>query len=635
MLISHKWLQNYFDKSLPWAKDVAQALADHIFEIDEIRDLANDQVLDVDVQPNRAHDCLSHRGIARELSAILNRSIAALPISADLSLDKDMTVKVVVDDAKLCRRYQARVVSGVAIAESPEWLKEALESIDQRPINNVVDIANYVMFDLGQPLHAFDADKVVGDVVVRLARAGEAMTTLDDQELTLDPTILIIADDQGPLGVAGIKGGKRAGVTQETKRLILEAANFDPVLTRRASAKLTLRTDASKRFENGMTVTLTAEAMDKFSQLLQQTIGGDIKFGPVTDTNPKLPTKRAVEMESKDFTRLLGVEIKPETIVDILTRLRCKATWHEDQLRVVVPEDRLDLNVQADIVEEVGRLYGYDNIPNELPDLGLKTAPNKSEQLSNKIREVLISQGFSEIHSHTLVAKGEVEIANPLASDKNFLRADLSTSLQQKIAGNLPHLLFEKEAMKLFEIGHVFSVGKERINLAIGIGWRTAKYKQEGVLTEIWGGLKKSCGLKVDVETKQTDALEYLEMEDLETLADEMGGPLDVDLTPYLKLDVRFQPVSLYPRIVRDLALFVPIDTESSAIGTIIADQAGELLVEGPTLFDQFEKEGRVSYAFRSAFQAVDRTLTDDEVNQIMDRVISTLEQQEDWEVRK
>ncbi len=637
MLVSLHWLQKYFADSLPPAEELRQQILFRAFEVEEVKLVGADTVLDVKILPDRASDCLSHRGIARELGAILDRPVLPLMPADSLTLAPEAVVAVDVAEPKLCPRYVARVVTGVTVSESPAWLKLALETIGQRAINNVVDLANYLMFDLGQPLHAFDADKVIGSITVRLAKAGEKLTTLDNQELALDPSILVIADEAGPLAVAGIKGGQRAQVGSETGRLILESANFDPVSVRRTSARLGVRTDASKRFENGMSVALAHEVLERFSQLLQQVIGGEIKFGLMADSNSKIPAKRAVELDGREFERLLGLRLERDLIINLLTRLRCKVSWDGEKLRVVVPDDRLDLKLPADIVEEVGRLYGYENIPSEMPTFKPTVTVNELERLTNKIRAILVARGFSEVYSYTLTDKGEEELINPLAADKKYLRVDLASNLREKISANLPQLLFEKEALKLFEIGHIFRSGEEKINLTIVAGWRATKYTQTGMVEEIWREIEKEYDLHLDTDQfqhSQTDTLEWVEVEDLEKLAKQTTDLPDTDLAVYAKPVSIFQPISPYPRIIRDVALFTPVGTDPETIATIIKTQAGALLVEGPALFDQFQKDDKISYAFRLAFQAPDRTLTDEEVNGVIGGVINKLQEQEGWQVR-
>ncbi|MFA4890694.1 MAG: phenylalanine--tRNA ligase beta subunit-related protein, partial [Candidatus Paceibacterota bacterium] len=358
MKVSYNWLQMYFDKKLPKPEKVREVLEMHAFEVEQLSAIsyqlseknkkansrklkANDYVFDISVLPNRAHDCLSHLGIAKEIGAIMNLAVKS-PFSIPVIKGKDSKrlisrpLEIQVTEPNLCKRYIGRVVEGIKVGPSPKWLKDKLEAIGQKSINNIVDATNFVMFETGQPLHAFDLDKVSGanlksqisnlKIIIRKAKKGEKITTLDNQEIALDESVLIIADTKGPLAIAGIKGGKKAKVTSATKNIILEAANFDATNTRLTSRKISLpdgkaglRTESSLRFENEITPELAEKAIDRVTEIILQSAKG--KAGPKVDFYPKKPNGYKIGLHPKDVSRLLGVEISEKEIIDILSRL--------------------------------------------------------------------------------------------------------------------------------------------------------------------------------------------------------------------------------------------------------------------------------------------------------------------------
>src|SRR3989344_4572543 len=393
MLISYNWLQRYFKKKLPTAEKVAEILTFAVFEIESVEKIENDFVLDVKVLPDRAHYALCHRGIARELAAakpdlgILDTRNLQMSGVCKLKL-----LKIKIENPADCRRYIGRRVENVKVQPSQQdWIKKLLAAVGQRSINNIVDAGNFVMFDMNQPLHAFDADKVKGAIQIRRAKKSEKIITLDNKEIALDPEILIIADDEGPLAIAGIKGGRKAEVTSATKNLILESANFNPTLIRKTSQKLNLQTDASKRFENDIPPAIAETAINELSALIAEIVGPETKFGELVDEYPK-PLKLKVVQASPDFVaQKLGIQI---------------------------PED---------LVEEIGRLYGYEKIPEKkLVVTKAEIVINKNFYWENRIRQILTKLGFSEVMTSSFRPKGNIEIEKPLASDKAFLRTELA-----------------------------------------------------------------------------------------------------------------------------------------------------------------------------------------------------------------
>lgn len=328
MRISYNWLAEHIKEKLPPPQELADTITLHAFQVDKVEKLGDDTILDIDVLPNRAHDCLSHAGVAREVALILSLTLVDpfVDIKKKQRTVSELKVSVVIDDSVRCGRYEGRIMENISIGPSPMWLSERLTAIGQKSINNVVDIANFVMFETGQPMHVFDADKAGREIVVRNARAGESMETLDGKILTLDESMLVISsgEKQGAkaLALAGIKGGTTAVVDASTRNIIVESANFSPVGTRKTAHKVGIHTDAVKRFENGITPEMTREAMELFSALTAEYAGGDaVRVGAVTDVYPKQSAPYVTGISTEEASRILGAMLTNEQVERVFERL--------------------------------------------------------------------------------------------------------------------------------------------------------------------------------------------------------------------------------------------------------------------------------------------------------------------------
>ncbi|MBI2889125.1 MAG: phenylalanine--tRNA ligase subunit beta [Candidatus Liptonbacteria bacterium] len=649
MLISYNWLQSYFEEKLPPPEELAELFTFHFSEVEEMEKVGSDTVFDLKILPDRACYALSHRGVAREVAAVLGKEIV-LPKYAAPVVANTEELSIVIEDKDDCERYMGRRVEGIKVGESPQWLKDRLAAIGQRSINNVVDAANYVMFDMGQPLHAFDAGIVRGAVVVRRARRGEKIELLKSEKMApggipadgrrtgfLDEKTLVIADDEDPLGIAGVKGGKRAGVNSATTRLILEAAHFNPTLLRKTSERFDVRTDASKRFENNPSATLAAIAIQEFSALLAATCPA-AKFGEVVDEHPVPEAPRAISFSPEFISAKLGIEVSAEKITEILGRLDIKVEESSQRLSAFVPPERQDLRIPEDIAEEVGRLIGYDKIPATLPSQSsVPLSIPKSFYWEWNIREFLVGEGFSEVMTSSFSEKGAVAIEKPLAEDKKFARSQLRDSFVVALemnARNVP--LFGTDEVKMFEIGKVFPAAGECAALAIG--YAGAKKKGKDILADTVKKLSTHLGVELKGETKAgvfecnldavveklPDAKEW----DLKLKASAKGGSASGGQSSKL-----FQPFSPYPFIVRDVALFVLAGTKPEDILNSIRKEAGKLAVRS-WKFDEFEKGGKRSFAFRIVFQSFEKTLTDAEANAAMDKIYAALKKGFNAEIR-
>src|SRR3989344_4701610 len=321
MVVSYQWLESYFKEKLPSPESVKETLIFHAFEVESMEKRGDDTIFDIKVLPDRAHDCLSHRGIARELSAHLK-----IPLVEENSNEvqehkkTSRPLSIVNNEEMLCRRYAGRIVEHVTVGPSPDVLKKSLLGIGQKSINNIVDATNYVMFDIGQPLHAFDADKVIGKIVVRKAHEDEHIITLDGKDVALDSETLIIVDDEGPLAIAGIKGGTKAQITDATKTIILEAANFAPGAIRKTSRRLGIQTDSSKRFENERSPEGVKEALERVTALIQRVAGDDLHIGALVDIYSRKPNSYIVGVSIDEVNDVLGTNLSEHDIILILKR---------------------------------------------------------------------------------------------------------------------------------------------------------------------------------------------------------------------------------------------------------------------------------------------------------------------------
>jgi phenylalanyl-tRNA synthetase beta chain len=592
MKVSKKWLEKFFDQPLPSTQEVSDALTFHVFEIDGVEKVGEDEVFDIKVTANRGHDCLSHRGIAKELSAILKLPFAHDPYIAKPPQQASSTVEVNLD-TPLCKRYIAAHIKGVKVEPSPKWLQERLEAIGQRPINNVVDATNFVMFNTGQPLHAFDAGKMGTidgrySIEVRLAKRGEKMLALDGKEYTLAESMLVITDVNAAsgtevIGLAGVKGGMPSGISTDTVDIIVESANFDGVTTRKTASALKLRTDASARFEQVISPELCAHGIAGMLEFVQHVTGGELVS--MVDIYPEPQRQTFVSVSVSQINQVLGSKLTGADVADVFQRLQFAYKEQSDIFEVQPPLERLDITIAEDLIEEVGRIIGYDKVPAiELPAFPKQPEVNAGFYAAEKAREELLSQGYSEVFTSVFAEKGERTVLNKVDGVKPHLRTDLKAGLLEAWNKNQPNkdLLGLKE-VKLFEIGVVWKDGREETHVATVDG-------------------------KGNVEEKA--------LQPVQTTDSYENYPLSTA--------IQYKPFSRYPYIVRDVAFWIPEGTDEVAVKEMIQTEAGKLCKK-IALFDRFQKADKTSLAFRLIFQAFDKTLEDSEANTAMEKVYAAL----------
>ncbi|PIR83772.1 hypothetical protein COU18_03820 [Candidatus Kaiserbacteria bacterium CG10_big_fil_rev_8_21_14_0_10_51_14] len=593
MKVSLAWLQSYFDTPLPEAQVISDALTFHAFEIESIEG----DTLDVKVTPNRGHDCLSHRGIAKELSAILNLPLKADPLRAPLpELPESGKVRMLIEDTERVPVGAAAYVKGVKIGPSPAWLKERLEAVGQRSINNVVDATNYVMFDIGMPAHAFDATTFKeGEGIVygiRTSEKGEKVTLLGGTsvELTGKEAVIMNAAREA-VDIGGVKGGALAEMKSDTTDLVLSTSKFASVETRKAAQRFNQRTEAAKRFENEMADDLAVYGIYAVAKLISEVAGGEIVGYGIARARKISPQQVAVSVPQVNAT--LGTTFGVDDVVDVWKRLDLTHVQEGETFTVTPPFERLDIAIPEDLVEEVGRIIGYDKVsPAELSPFQKHPEINKNFYAAEKVREEFVSKGYSEVLTSVFADKGERQVLNKVGGEKPYLRATLVDGLKEAYEKNNRNKdLLGLTEVKIFEIGTVWGKKDEKIL----IGTADSQGIQEKPL-----------------ESASASAYENLPVSTTE----------------------RYQSFSRYPSIVRDIAIWVPNGTEPVEVLKIVQQHAGDLLVRSEK-FDEYknEKTGKTSYAFRLIFQSFDRTLTDEDANQRMESVYAGVEEK-GWEVR-
>ncbi len=658
MKFSYNWLNSFFEEDLPKPQKLADKLMMRFFEVEEVKKVGDDALIDIDILPNRASDCFSHLGVAREIAAIYNLSLKEPEIefksgSKELTDFVDLKIK-----NELTPRYVLRGIKGIEIKETPEFIKKRLEVCGLQSINNIVDITNYVMLEMGQPLHAFDGGKVGDLIQVRAAKKDEKIITLDEEEKSLDGSILVIADDKEPIGIAGIKGGKGTEIDEKTDLIYLEAANFDGKTIRKGSKKLKLQTDASIRFSHGLDPELAEKASRRAIKLMEKYANGKPLKGSL-DLYPDPVTLKTIDLSIKKTESLLGVKISEEKIIKILESLGFEVKKESD-LEVKIPTERRDISIEEDLIEEIGRLYGYENIESKKPKAEVE-ATKKPEDLfwEDRLREVFKASGFTEAYNYTFIDEKVkeifgyddlVEMKNPVSAQYRYLRPRLIPHLIKNIKDNEKRF----EDIKIFEIGKVFSK-KEEISvgaIASNLNFREMKGVLNSLLTELnisdvgyerssnsWAGEKAA---KVLVGNQEIGQIGEVSKELTEKMKLE-SKPIvfQLKLEKIVKLaskTKRYKKFSRFPVAMKDVSVLVPVKVNFEEVLTLANKAAGEDLIE-TDLFDLYQgekiPEGTKNLGLRFHFQAEDKTLSKEEIDKLLEKIISSLEAKSGWKVRK
>lgn len=622
MKISYNWLKWYIDGELPEAEKLADILTFKLCEVEGIEKLPDgDTVLDLNILPNRAHDLLSHQGVAKEVAGLLGfkyKDPAPLYKVPETVLPTELKIEIQTEN---CRRYMGRVVRNIKVGPSPEWVVKHLESIGQRSINNIVDATNIVMFDCGQPCHAFDLAKIDGGIQVREAGSEQDFPVLGRDQIVakLKATDMVIADTSKALALAGVKGGMDSGVSEATTDIILEVANFNPVAVRKTARRLNLLSDSAKRFENDLSPTLGDFAMKELTGLIIE-MCPEATFEDVVDVYPNPVQPHTISFSISKINKYLGTELSEEAMVQVLTDYGYEISGSGlpaealakvgDTRTLVVPPLRLDLTGTHDVAEEVARLYGLEKIQAVTVELPLNPKKNETFYKMNAVRAKLVADGYRETITYAFRKKGIFEVARGVG-DKGALRVNLSDGLKEAYEMNrLNAPLLGISDMKVFEIGTVFPLLRQ------GSAGQAPEYEVVHVAYADKKGV-----------TEMT--LEEFCEKNVITAGDSYENILPINENTQ-----HFVQWSQYPFISRDIAVWVPESVTSEELKSLYTKLGTGLLVREPDLFDQFTKDGKTSYAFRLVFQAADRTLTDVEINPIMESIQGAIEGHEGWQIR-
>jgi phenylalanyl-tRNA synthetase beta subunit len=770
MKFSKRWLEDFLATPLPADEQVVETLSSYAFEVEDSEKTADgDSVFDIKILPNRAGDCLSHVGMARELSALLDIPMkeGEKAQAADLDLTAlSSNVAISIDEGVPCRRYVGAVMNDVKVGPSPEWLRMRLEAIGQRSINNVVDATNYVMFAYGQPMHAFDLSRLSGaNIHVRMAKEGEAFVTLSNEEKTLDPRIVVIADggNDAPLAMAGVKGGQAAGIDENTTSILLEAANFTQAAVRYAARSRQILSDSSKRFEADLSADIAFEAMRRCISLISEIAGGTVTA--CADSYPSKDPARVVALRASKLRSFSGLSISDAELESILIRRKlpfvkaipravalsylegtlgapyvwdpsvefvcpacfdCSAlcAWiywqagiwipprkscdqleyceevsqedmqpgdlifsntHDGKIRyatedwmagtaipkgvdhvgvyvgdgevihatrqygkvvreklaenpkkwgdivkvgrvpgadeesylVSVPTYRKDIRTEEDLIEEVMQQYGYNNLPVALRSENEAASLTEHQRRMAAVRSSLQAIGFNEIYGYAFRDAGVVEVENPIASDKGFLRTDLSAGMKEALTSNIQYMdLAGVPVVAFFEIGAVFPGKAEEMHVCIGAADGTKKGKGANVMMEKAKETLAQLGVSLTLPAAGAEMISEFNLEDV---GGEKAKTDEGSIAPHPL--VRYSPYSVFPPVSRDVAFFAPQKGIEKELALMIGEAAGPL-TQTVRLFDRFEKSPtEISYGFRIVLQASDHTLTETEVTTAMERV--------------
>lgn len=685
MKVLYNWLKEFADVSAPPA-ELRSRLSMAGVSVDSIDESAAGPVLDAEITINRP-DLLGHVGIDREVAALYRLDLKRPQPKINESAEPAMqAARVEIESPELCARYTARIVRGVKVQPSPDWLRQRLEALGQSSINNVVDATNYVMLEVGQPLHAFDFDRLAEHrIVVRRARQGETMRTLDGIERKFSKDMCLICDARGAVAVGGVMGGAESEISFSTKNLLLESAWFDPISIRRTSKALGLRTEASLRFERGADIEMAAFASKRAAELIQQLAGGEV-LGGVIDAYPQLHSPQKVELSRKELLRVMGADVPDREIEEILSALgfapvrsdtnRGSADSLVAAWSCAIPSWRGDVTREIDLIEEVARLYGYDKFPPRLPPAKLpaKRLPHAREE--ERLRERLVALGYHEIVAIPLVAAerdaifrpenaSPAEIANPLSEDASLMRTSGAVSMAATIEWNLNH---GQKNLRLFEIGKMYEVRGEKpvetrilslgaaglareqsihessrefsfgdlkgsldeiFALAGGANWRPASLQwlapnRAARISLAAAGEGKPIG--VCGQLARTVAQKFKFRQDV-FLAELQLDPL-LEAIAKASATLRYEPLPRFPAVERDFSLVLADGTSFASIEHAIrALSIPELRrIEAVDLFRGGQvPAGKHSLLLRVTFQSDVSTLTDAQLAEFSARIASAL----------
>ncbi len=705
MKYSYLWLKELSGtKKSP--KELAELLTMRAFELEDRKTEGKETQLEFAILPNRGHDALSHVGLAREICACEGRKFHFLTSDVRKLLTSDVrSLQIGIKDKKLCSRYIGALIEGVKVGPSPKWMQEKLLVCGVKPINNIVDITNYVMLEFGQPLHAFDISQLatstspppppfnkggmkrVVKIIIRKAKKREKIKLLDEKIYELAENDLVIADSEKAIALAGVMGGFESGITGKTESIILESANFNPTSIRKTRMRHNINTESSYRFERQIDPNLAEIGAARTIELIQKLCGKNVKITALSDIYPKKTKPWKIKLNTDYVNKLLGEKIPVAKMKNILENLGLKILGSSTSkfFQVEIPTRRIDLKTQEDLIEEIGRIFGYENIKEQAPVAEVKTPPeNKKRNFENRLRDILAGLGFSEVMNYSFVSADDIakcnlkiedhiEVANPLSSDQQYLRWSLAPNLLKNIALNLKNF----SDVKIFEIGNKFALEKSKTKEAtVVVGAIAIRPAKEDLFFELKGKVEALLE-KIGYKNSQFSILLPDSLRDSKRAGNsqfsfwhqsrsaeikihgkEIGRIGEVSPLVLRKYGIKtrvalfglriseliervgypeeklYCPISKFPVVERDISMFISGDTKFNEIVTKINEAGGNLLKD-IGLFDVFEKAGEKSLALRLKIGSNAKTLTSEEIDTVMKKIISKLEKDLKVRVRK
>lgn len=646
----------------------------------------NDTVFELEITPNRP-DCLSHIGIARELAAYYGKELKypKTVINKEVQEKTSDNIKVKIEDSNLSRRYVTRILKGVTVKESPKWLKERIEAVGLRSINNIVDVSNFILMEMNHPNHVFDLDKIEGnEIIVKTANKGDVLVTLDDQERKLENEDIVIADSKKILAVGGVMGGFDSQVTDSTKNVLLEVAHFNPQNVRKTSRRLTLFSDSSYRFERGIDVENAVNVINRLANLIQEVAGGEILSG-YAEQYPVPHENRTTGLNLERLHRFVGKVIPKEEVIKILEGLEIKVVDKGENLELTAPSYRGDLELEQDYFEEVIRMYGFDNIENVLPKVNINESSTlDTTKLTDTVKNIAASTGLKEVINYSFIPKDGLEkikftgvkgdklidISNPITEDFVTMRPTLLYSLIKNAKENINRNVSD---IRFFEVSRTFEkaeeLAKEEIKLGIILAGEKDKtlwnpkpvpydfYDLKGIVEEVFSKLKfKNYSIKRSVQTEfhpgrsadvfvgnecvgsfgeiHPDVLENFDLNRKSVLV----GEFNIDLIKkYIRKPFVYQGPVKYPAVPRDIALVM---NENVLVGDVLKTvEKIDKKVEKVELFDIYRglgvEPGKKSVAISVLLRDNSKTLEEKEINDIMEKILNKVKKDYMAELRQ
>lgn len=693
MKFAHNWLQSFFKEKLPSPEKLAEFLTIHSFESRAIKGnkIEKTPILDIDILPNRS-DCFSHLGIAQECAAIFGFEMKKNKSGPIFKGNFKKYIEIEIKEKDICPRYIAVLMNGVKVKESSPQIKEMLLSCGIEPINNIVDAANYAMLETGQPIHVFDFDKITAcnnikkKIIIRFAKKGEKIKALNGNEYSLDENVLIIADQLEPLAIAGIKGGEKTAVDENTKNILIESANFEFRAVRRASKNLNLCTDASLRFEHGLDPNIARIGAGKTADLIKSEAGG--KIVGWDDIYPKKKSPRKIFFNIDSSEKFLGEKISSSKIVRILKLLGIKIKKiSSKKMLLEIPTFRSDLALECDIFEEILRIYGMNKIRPKTPEAQvIIPRQNKSICVEKKIRNVLKEAGFLESYNYSFIGWKDInkyddliEVQNPVSRDFQYLRPSLIFGLMKNIEKNKGLNLSDAAKtpnIKIFEIGKIFFKkscnffeeksfagiifsGSEKNDFLLQFGSSDKNsfsylkglietiFEQMNIKNYQWKKnekdniFQKGFSAEIIIDGKSAGfagELSFGIFNDLKKIKKILAFEINYgNIIDSAEFEKKYNPILKFPFASRDIALLVPKDVKIGAVTKEII-LCAEKEIKEVILFDLYEgkniPKGKKNLAFRIVFQSDKKTLTGQEIDHFHQKIIHSLESK-NWQVRK